>query len=255
EKRHRCELCGKTYSLAFNLKRHTYVHTGAWPCRCKVCGHGVLRASSNGLRLHQRKHAGDKKYCALKNCFGYNCSCRIKLHVYNVVYAKEKPLTQQQRLFALSDPIRRSVSANHSQKPFADESETYGFQLEKSDLERPRLESTGEKPYRCEVCGRGFPQSSSHVKTHQRKHMGDTGFNCQVLGRRAERDLNLQFRRRPHAGNKTHRCELCGKSYSKPYGLKQHMRIHTGEKLHRCEVCRHPFLQLSSLKIHLRTHT
>ncbi|XP_078739345.1 uncharacterized protein LOC144952719 isoform X2 [Lampetra fluviatilis] len=69
EKRHRCELCGKTYSLAFNLKRHTYVHTGAWPCRCKVCGHGVLRASD--LKEHMRVHTGERPFCcnACGQCF------------------------------------------------------------------------------------------------------------------------------------------------------------------------------------------
>uniref|UniRef100_S4RET6 C2H2-type domain-containing protein n=1 Tax=Petromyzon marinus TaxID=7757 RepID=S4RET6_PETMA len=176
EKRHRCELCGKTYSLAFNLKRHTYVHTGAWPCRCKVCGHGVLRASSNGLRLHQRKHAGDK------NFFMVLCSEKSKRSNYI--------------------RNRRRSHESTGEKPYRCEvcGQTYS-QLSHKVIYY--IVIAGNKTHRCELCGKSYSKPYG-LKQHMRIHTGEKLHRCEVCRHPFLQLSSLKIHLRTHTNTSLH---------------------------------------------------
>lgn len=55
-----CEACGKVFSRADKLKRHTLVHTGEKPYVCAVCKETFAR--KNSLTQHLLLHTGAKPY-------------------------------------------------------------------------------------------------------------------------------------------------------------------------------------------------
>jgi uncharacterized Zn-finger protein len=68
EKLFSCDVCNKSFNLARNLKRHTWLHTGENPFSCKYCTQKCPDLFN--LQNHERSHTGEKpftcKYCPRK---------------------------------------------------------------------------------------------------------------------------------------------------------------------------------------------
>lgn len=57
-KKHLCNVCGKRFQEAYDLKMHLYVHSDERPLSCDICGKGfVIKAT---LRMHMLIHTGEK---------------------------------------------------------------------------------------------------------------------------------------------------------------------------------------------------
>lgn len=66
-KKHLCNVCGKRFQEAYDLKMHLYVHSDERPLSCDICGKGfVIKAT---LRMHMLIHTGEKPHvCNVDGC-------------------------------------------------------------------------------------------------------------------------------------------------------------------------------------------
>ena len=60
EKKHQCNVCGKVFVHANELKRHILIHTGEKPYMCTVCDKRFTESSN--LTRHIRTHTREKPY-------------------------------------------------------------------------------------------------------------------------------------------------------------------------------------------------
>ena len=82
-----CNECGKWFTHAGNLKRHTLIHTVKKPYMCKVCG--KCSNTAGDLLIHTRIHTGEKPY-KCKVC-GKCFSSASPLQRHKIIHTGEKP--------------------------------------------------------------------------------------------------------------------------------------------------------------------
>ena len=87
---HRCEFCGKIFTLRSTLKRHMRVHTGEPPYvppvkehHCEFCGRIFTLRST--LKRHIRVHTGEKPYtcehCGRAFSLKFNLTAHYMVHI------------------------------------------------------------------------------------------------------------------------------------------------------------------------------
>ena len=55
-----CEVCNRTFTQKWTLKRHQRIHSGERPYVCEVCNKGFSNQSH--LKTHHRIHSGERPY-------------------------------------------------------------------------------------------------------------------------------------------------------------------------------------------------
>ena len=86
EKPFKCDVCDKGFAQSGNLKTHERIHTGEKPFKCDVCDKGFARASS--LKGHKRIHSGEKPFKC--DVCDKACSQACNLRRHKRIHTKDK---------------------------------------------------------------------------------------------------------------------------------------------------------------------
>ncbi|XP_063066657.1 zinc finger protein 853-like [Engraulis encrasicolus] len=192
EKNYHCQLCGKAFSKAKNLRQHQLIHTGERKC------HNQL-SQTQQLSVHQRSHTGEKPY---------QCG-------------------QCEKSFSQAEHLRKHQHIHTGEKPY--ECGQCGKRFSQAEhLKTHQRVHTGERPYECGQCGRRFSQAGD-LRRHQLIHTGEKPYECGQCRKSFSDVGNLRRHQRIHTGEKPNFCGQCGKSFSRRDELARHQISHTGE--------------------------
>ncbi|KAJ1522539.1 hypothetical protein ONE63_001725 [Megalurothrips usitatus] len=140
KKTHICLVCGKGYSDAWGLSKHSWVHTGVKPYSCSECGKGF--GDKWSLTKHMRIHSGERPF----ECFlcGQCFSDKLGLQNHLQVHTGEKPY--------ICDVCGKCFAAARG-------------------LQDHRASHGDREQHACPVCTRVF-MTKRGVKDHWKKHCG-----------------------------------------------------------------------------------
>lgn len=79
EKSFQCQICRKTFTTPFSLRRHVRIHTGERPYRCHVCDKRYISAKQ--LKTHSIEHSAVKPHQCQHCSKGFAFASELKTHL------------------------------------------------------------------------------------------------------------------------------------------------------------------------------
>ncbi|XP_058836030.1 zinc finger protein 431-like [Topomyia yanbarensis] len=163
-----CELCGKTFTTAANLKIHKYSHGGNLPFSCNLCDKRM--DSKFKLKIHMMRHKGIKQHtcavCGMKK----TTITELKTHMNYHTRDKQYPCDTCGAVFySIGNKLRHVRIVHQGIKAY---SCTYcDLSFGKAEtLKHHVMTHTGEKPHACDLCGKRFIQPTA-LQTHKKTHL------------------------------------------------------------------------------------
>ncbi|KAH3750486.1 putative zinc finger protein 66 [Dreissena polymorpha] len=244
-------VCSYSSKNSGHLKIHMRKHTGERQYTCEVCGY--LCKQSGNLKTHMRIHTGERPYKCEECDFAFKQSGELKTHMR--IHTGEKPYKCEVCGYKCkrSDHLKTHMMTHTGERPYTCEECDFACK-QCGDLRRHMRIHTGEKEYKCEVCGYEC-NHSGHLKIHMRKHTGERPYKCEVCGYLCKQNGHLKTHMRIHTRERPHKCEECDFACKQSGDLKRHIRIHTGERPYKCEECGYCCKHSFNLKTHMRKHT
>lgn len=224
-KDHPCEVCGKRFD-SYYLKIHMRRHTGEKPYACSECNKKFRKKPL--LKAHLKRYHGDLKDLMCDLC-GNVFSSKGNLKSHKLIHTDEKRFECK----VCRKRFRQAVHLTEHEKTHEN-----------------------EFPYRCLPCGKQYKCKLSLDKHKESYHDGiKRVFPCHLCDKSFTRKAKLNDHVNFHLGQSRHLCEYCGKPFLSRKTLRTHILIHEDKKPYLCQVCGRAFRQSNVLKLHMSTHT
>ncbi|XP_047101317.1 zinc finger protein 724-like isoform X2 [Schistocerca piceifrons] len=251
KRHHKCDVCGKMFTLLGNLKKHNVIHTGEIPHECDVCGKSFTERGS--LKRHELIHTGQRPHKCDVCGKSFTQSGSLKNH--KLIHTGQRPHKCDVcgKSFTQSGNLKTQKLIHTGETPHECDVCGKSF-IERRSLKKQKLLHTGQRLHKCDVCGKSFTQSGS-LKNHKLIHTGQRPHKCDVCGKSFTQLGNLKTHVLIHTGERVHKCDTCGKLFNVLRNLKAHMLIHSGKRLYKCSICRKSFTQWGTLRKHKLIHT
>lgn len=250
-----CSVCQRRFEHKPQWKKHETNCISRRRLECHLCQYTYPRLTIEGLKMHMRKHTGEKPF-----------QCQFCQKYYPRSEALAQHLQRHRDLFQhkCSQCHRRFLNTaqleKHEQTCRRKRYECYlcgftRFGLSFSKFRRHMMSHIGEKQMKCSGCNSSFSSAvvlARHVRETHPKLLALICLTCKrQFTSKSARDAHTQ-----QCMKRCIECYLCGLSLKSIKQLRIHMAgKHTGEKKHQCHICSKKYQIAANLKMHLNSHS
>ncbi|GLV41621.1 crooked legs [Carabus blaptoides fortunei] len=205
--------------------------------QCRFCN--KMLSTKEGLRLHERRHTGEK----LKSCPVCHATFAKSNHLIRHMQMHNKPTDEYKH--TCQECGMGFTKASHLLK-------------HKKEHKQQSSSSAGNKDVDTKVgatsaAGAGADDEEMTLVKREVDSDEDDGDDLMNMSSTSNRP-KLRPKKEPNDPDKLHPCKVCNKVLTTSAGLQIHMRRHTGNNLSTCYICRKSFTKTSHLNRHMLTH-
>lgn len=252
---YKCSICKRRQQTKEGWQKHNKICIARRRLECHLCGYSYPRFTIKGLKMHMRKHTGEKPF-----------QCQFCQKYYPRPEALAQHIQRHRDLFKFkcaqchrrfwNDVLRKQ----HEQKCRKRRYECYlcrftRFGLSYSKFRRHMLTHIGEKYNKCKGCSDTFSTPDLLARHISDQHPHLLSLLCMIC----YRPFNTKSARDTHQAKCLKRrieCYVCHFSPRTMQQLRAHMtRSHTGEKKFHCHLCPRKFGIKNNLDNHINSHT
>ncbi|CAH0746873.1 unnamed protein product [Bemisia tabaci] len=240
KKKHVCSTCGKRFFSRFQLTEHQNVHLGLKPHQCDLCDKKFHKRIL--LRQHKLIHLPESD---LFEC----CKCGLKFNRKSNLKAHERTHSSTRsfacRVCSLTFGEMRSLLSHRRLEHMKKTEESVVVSME----------------HCCMICDTYFENADSlsqHMKTHKQKENKQA--QCKICRQVVNTKALKYHEMSKHSNKRPFQCSYCSEE-SKEVGfmsfglLKNHERLHTGQRPFKCDSCEKSFRSRKSLRQHKLKHS
>ncbi|XP_063631322.1 zinc finger protein 271-like [Cydia splendana] len=215
------DLCGESFALKSDLKKHIMIHIH------------VPTTHHPQARTDRESDTEEKN---------------IDIDCENMYVGRTKQMYEHSEIHAYECDIcgkifQRKNSLKHHIKTHSILSKSKVF----------KCNNIGEKSYCCETCGKRFP-AGYRLNAHIRIHTDIRAYSCDVCKKRFKTVKCLKGHTRIHSDLRPYSCDVCKKRFRYSTNLKRHTRIHSDLRPYSCDLCKKRFRCSTYLKSHTQIH-
>ncbi|XP_038052002.1 zinc finger protein OZF-like isoform X2 [Patiria miniata] len=245
-----CAECNKYFKLKKHLKQHQVIHTRNTSLVCDLCE--VCFSTNYQLKLHQRKHANQRKVYTCLIC-GKNVT--TGRHYLEHVGSHDRDCKICGYHFSSTYALKMHQAVHTKTRDYICDVCGKGYGNQKR-LQSHRSIHSNAKSYLCEVCGKGF-LNITLLSTHRLVHGKEKLCLCTTCGKKFSTKTGVKNHEKSHMKERLRPnvCHICGDAFLQPHHLQNHLDAHSKERPFICMVCDKAFVLKHHLKAHLKTHT
>lgn len=252
---YKCSNCDATFQDNERCEKHQQYCLIRRRLECYLCQYSHRSLTIEGLKLHIRKHTGEKPHqCHLCHKF-YPRSEALAQHLQRHRETFKLKCSMCHRRFMNNNELEKHESICRKRRY---ECHLCGFTeygLSFNKFHRHMARHTGIKNMRCNECSKSFTDYrllGDHIfKSHPRS-IGTLCPNCRYR-------FNSKSERDAHQSKCTKRrieCYICQKWTRNSETLQTHMTLkHTGAQNFQCNICSRKYYMKHNLDIHMKSHT
>lgn len=253
----KCSVCKIRFAQAQRWRRHEYTCMNRRRFECHICKYSHIHTTLDMLKMHMRKHTGEKPF-ECEHCHKY----------YPRQEALDSHMQRHRDLlkFKCSKCHRRLWNANEVEKHEAickkRRYECYlcgftKFGLSYNKFRRHMITHIGEKYLKCTAkgCTNTFSGGALLARHLYFKHPDLLKLMCPNCHRRFT-TRNDRDNHQTYCTKSRFECYLCKQTSISKKALEYHMTLkHTAEPRFECKLCPRKFHMENNLKIHQNVHT
>ena len=261
----KCDICNKTFTGPYELKRHMNLHTRDKAFRCVYCTKLFFRDTSlaGHIRKYHKQIEDNPRFIKCKVC----CIAFLDEESLNK-HKEEYPYscTSCNKHYTTSHSFKAHMNKHSSGKSYqcelcnasflmADDLRSHARKCHKSGQSKDSMQASEQTGTQNNGGGSDYETSNTNneVKTTEHKNNATNGYGsvqCDVCNEMFNSKHELETH---NLISTQYGCKICRKHFKSFISLKLHMNMHSKKTVYQCEYCTKPYLIMSSLRTHIRT--
>ncbi|KAL7638275.1 UNVERIFIED_CONTAM: hypothetical protein RMT77_010839 [Armadillidium vulgare] len=262
-----CSICHRSFDNFYLWSKHQLFHMGLIFYECKECGYKCQRKGE--LKIHYRKHSGEKPYSCETCLRSFVSNQSLKRHLLVHMVGQEVECEVCFKRYKNGLVLTKHKLKMHSKKKMFVKKRTDFIcdicnEIFRSEKKLTWHQETHKRwPKKCQTCGECFIHQANLTKHIRRKH--DANYMppgtdkestvcpvCKKVYKRSSLPLHMRI----HNGVKPYKCNVCSKEFTVKCNFDSHKWTHTGtrDRPYKCKLCDRSYHLHGLLDMHIRSH-